>query len=51
MNTTQIILNKIFKNPDQDLLMFDDLFRLDIYEKNEGKFYAKAISKNEGIKN
>lgn len=45
MNTTQTILNKIFKNPEQDLLMFDDLDKIDIYEKDEGKFYVKAISK------
>jgi type I restriction enzyme M protein len=45
MNTTQQILNKIFKNPEQDLLMFDDLSKIEIYEKDEGKFYIKAISK------
>lgn len=45
MNTTQSILLKIFKNPEQDLLMFDDLSKIDIYEKDEGKFYVKAISK------
>lgn len=47
MNITQSILNKIFKNPEQDLLMFDDLSKIDIYEKDEGKFYVKAISKND----
>ena len=47
MNTTQTILNKIFKNPEQDLLMFDNLDKIDIYEKDEGKFYIKAISKTE----
>src|SRR3989344_4605973 len=47
MTTTQTILNKIFKNPEQELLMFDDLGKLDIYEKDEGKFYIKAISKSE----
>lgn len=47
MNTTQTILNKIFKNPEQELLIFDDLGKLDIYEKDEGKFYIKAISKSE----
>lgn len=47
MSTTQTILNKIFKNPEQELLMFDDLGKLDIYEKDEGKFYIKAISKSE----
>lgn len=45
MDTTQIILNKIFKNPEQELLMFDDLSKIDIYEKNDDKFYIKAISK------
>ena len=45
MNTTQAILSKIFKNPEQDLLMFDDLSKIDIYEKDEGKFYIRAISK------
>jgi hypothetical protein len=45
MNTTQTILSKIFKNPEQDLLMFEDLGKIDIYEKDEGKFYIKAISK------
>src|SRR3989338_995793 len=39
--------NKIGKNPEQELLMFDDLGKLDIYEKDEGKFYIKAISKSE----
>lgn len=43
--STQEVLNKIFKNPEQDLLMFDDLSKIDIYEKEEGKFYIKAISK------
>src|SRR3989338_4331968 len=47
MNTTQTILSKIFKNPEQDLLMFDDLSKINIYEKDEGKFYIKAISKLE----
>jgi len=45
MNTTQIILNKIFNNPEQDLLMFNNLSKIDIYEKDEGKFYIKSISK------
>lgn len=46
MDTYQV-LQKIFKNPEQDLLMFDDLSKLNIYEKDEGKFYVKAISKIE----
>ncbi len=44
---TQEILIKIFKNPEQDLLMFNDLNKIDIYEKDEGKFYIKAISKSD----
>lgn len=47
MTITQQILNKIFKNPEQELLMFDDLSKIDIYEKGEGKFYIKAISKTD----
>lgn len=47
MSTTQTILNKIFKNPEQELLMFDNLGKLDIYEKDKGKFYIKAVSKSE----
>lgn len=47
MLNTQDILRKIFKNPEQDLLMFDNLDKLDIYEKDTGKFYIKAISKTE----
>ncbi len=42
---TEIILRKIFKNPEQELLMFDDLSAISIYEKDKGKFYIKAISK------
>lgn len=45
MNHTQKVLVKIFKNPEQDLLMFDNLDKLEIYEKNDGKFYIKTISK------
>lgn len=47
MNITQDILNKIFKNPEQDLLAFDKLENVDIYKKEEGKYYIKAISKLE----
>lgn len=46
-NTTRDILLKIFKIPEQELLMFDDLNKIDIYEKDEGKFYIKTISKGE----
>jgi len=44
MDTKQV-LQKIFKNPESELLMFDDLSVLNIYEKEEGKYYIKAISK------
>lgn len=45
---TQTILHKIFKNPEQELLMFDNpLAKLDIYEKESGKWYLKSISKYE----
>ncbi|HBR13960.1 MAG TPA: SAM-dependent methyltransferase [Candidatus Omnitrophica bacterium] len=47
MNEEKLIINKIFRNPQQDLLMFDDLTKINIYEKDKGKFYIKAISKNE----
>ena len=47
MSHTQDVLRKIFKNPEQDLLMFDDLGKIDIYEKEEGKYYVKAISKSD----
>lgn len=46
MDTYQV-LQKIFKNPEQDLLMFDDLSQINIYEKSEGMFYVKAISKSD----
>ena len=42
---TRAILKKIFKNPESELLMFDDLSVLNIYEKETGKYYIKAISK------
>src|SRR6185503_20667792 len=41
------ILNEIFRNPEQDLLMFDDVTKINIYEKDQGKFYIKSISKND----
>jgi type I restriction enzyme M protein len=46
-NKTNEILRKIFSNPEFDLSMFDDLSKIDIYEKDEGKFYIKAISRLE----
>ncbi|MFA6017847.1 MAG: N-6 DNA methylase [Patescibacteria group bacterium] len=47
MTITQQILSKIFKNPEQDLLMFDDLAKIEIYQKEEGKYYVKSISRLE----
>ncbi len=47
MTITQTILLKIFKNPEQELLIFDDLSKIEIYEKDEGKFYLKSISRND----
>lgn len=47
MSDTKKILNEIFRNPEQELLMFDDLHRLEIYEKTSGKFYLKSISRLE----
>lgn len=46
MNTRQV-LQKIFKNPQQELFMFDSPDKLDIYEKDKGKYYIKSISKDE----
>ena len=48
MLNTKDVLHKIFKNPEQDLLMFTDpISKLNIYEKETGKYYLKSISKNE----
>ena len=48
MLNTKDVLHKIFKNPEQDLLMFTDpIPKLNIYEKEVGKYYLKSISKNE----
>lgn len=47
MSLTMRILGEIFRNPEQELLMFDDLERIDIYEKSTGKFYIKSISQLE----
>lgn len=45
--STREVLNKIFKNPEQDLLMFDDLTRINIYEKDTGKYYVQSLSRGE----
>jgi len=48
MLNTKDVLHKIFRNPEQDLLMFTDpISKLNIYEKETGKYYLKSISKNE----
>jgi len=48
MLKTKEIIYKIFKNPEQDLSMFDNPFsKLNIYEKETGKYYIKSISKKE----
>jgi len=47
---TKIILGKIFRNPEQELMFFDDFSGLDIYEKESGKFYLKALAKGEAEK-
>lgn len=44
MNSIEV-LHKIFKNPEGELLIFDDLSSLNLYEKESGKYYIKAISK------
>ncbi len=46
-DTTKEILAKIFKVPERDLLMFEDLSVLSFYEKNEGKYYLKSASKGD----
>lgn len=43
--TTVDILRKIFRNPDEELLMFDNLAALNIYEKENGKYYVASLSK------
>ena len=50
MDTTKTILQKIFRNPEEGLLLFDDLEAIKIYPKEEGKYYLKSLSKNEAEK-
>ena len=47
MSDTKKILNEIFRNPEQELLMFNNISRLNIYEKTPGKYYIKSISRLE----
>ena len=44
---TMDIVRKIFRNPEEELLMFDKLDLLDIYQKDNGKWYLKSFSKGE----
>ena len=48
--TTQEILKKIFRNPEEELLLFDGLEMLSIYEKTDGKYYLKSFSRDENEK-
>lgn len=48
--TTQEILKKIFRNPEEELLLFEDIGMLSIYEKTEGKYYLKSFSRDENEK-
>ena len=47
MNNTKTILQKIFNNPEEKLLLFDNLDIINIYEKENGKYYLKSFDKNE----
>lgn len=44
---TNNVLNKIFRNPIQELIIFDDPNSLSFFEKEKGKYYVKSISNNE----
>lgn len=48
--TTQEILKKIFRNPEEELLIFDEIGMLEIYEKTDGKYYLKSFSRDENEK-
>lgn len=39
------ILNKIYANPAEDLMLFDDKEAVEIYEKDKGKYYLISLSK------
>ncbi|MFH0853951.1 MAG: type I restriction enzyme HsdR N-terminal domain-containing protein, partial [bacterium] len=43
MDTTKQILQKIFRNPDEALLLFNNLDAIKIYEKDK-KYYIKSLS-------
>ena len=48
--TTQEILKKIFRNPEEELILFEDIGMLSIYEKTDGKYYLKSFSRDENEK-
>src|SRR3989339_1728593 len=47
MNLSSLqILSKIFKNPEDDLALFDDLGVLEFYEDEKGRVYVKTLEHN-----
>jgi len=50
MSDTKTILAKIFRNPEQELIIFDNLDVIDIYHKADGKYYLKSLSKGDAEK-
>ena len=44
---TNSVLDKIFRNPIQELIIFDDPNSLSFFEKEQGKYYIKSLSRNE----
>lgn len=42
---TKEILKKIFRNPEEELLIFENLDGLKIYQKDNGKYYVASFSK------
>lgn len=50
MSDTKTILAKIFRNPEQELIIFDNLTVIDIYHKADGKYYLKSLSKGDAEK-
>lgn len=48
--STQDVLKKIFRNPEEELILFEDIGMLSIYEKTEGKYYLKSFSRDENEK-
>ena len=48
--TTQEILQKIFRNPEEELILFENIGMLSMYKKGEGKYYLKSFSRDESEK-